>query len=68
MIQQKVRFIVGGEAVHDCVLRSDDVPRRGDSVRLPGERRMNLVIRPVYIYGKSGLLRIEVHLSRGTRR
>lgn len=65
---QKVRFKAGREVLHDTVLRSDDVPRRGDSVRLPGERALRFVQRAVFIYGKRGLLRIEVLLTAATRR
>lgn len=65
---QKVQFKVGREKIHEAVLRSDDVPHRGDSVRVPGERHVRFVQRTLYVYGKRGLLRIEVHLSTGTRR
>lgn len=57
-------FIRDREIVHrqSYPYQSEDVPRRGDSVRLPGNRTKRHVREVVYVYGKYGLLRIEIML------
>lgn len=61
----RVVFKLGGEKVHSVTLwQTDALPKKGDKVRLPNGRT-RVAEQPVYVYGRRGLLRIEINLKKG---
>jgi hypothetical protein len=65
----KLVFKLDGRTIYSASYpyRSEDIPRRGDRVRLPSDRRMYFVLENIHVYGKRGLLRIEIKLAKPTR-
>jgi hypothetical protein len=65
----KLVFKLGTQTLYSASYpyRSEDVPRRGDRVTLPGDRRRYLVVENTHVYGKRGLLRIEIALAKPTK-
>lgn len=59
----KLVFKADGQVVYQASYpyRSEDVPRNGDAVRIGGKTRV--VGKVTYVYGKRGLLRIEILLA-----